>query len=136
MTIMTNKTYRPAGKKLTGYWIVTILLTLGMFSGGIAQVIQADANAAGMIRLGYPLYFMSILGVWKIFGVIVLLLPGSPLLKEWAYAGFFFVMTGAVLSHIISGDEIKHAIAPFILTILTVLSWNWRPANRRIVLKF
>ncbi len=86
------------------YWIATIWLALGMLSGGIFQLLQMKDAVGGIIHLGYPAYFVSILGVWKILGVIALLVPGFPVVKEWAYAGFFFAMSGAVISHTISGD--------------------------------
>lgn len=97
------------------YWVTTGLLVAGMLSGGIAQILQAKWNADGMVHLGYPVYFMTILGIWKILGVIAILVPGFLLLKEWAYTGFFFVMTGEVISHLVSGDEIKGIIAQSIL---------------------
>jgi uncharacterized membrane protein len=114
------------------YWIVTGLLALGMLSGGIAQVFHVKVNTDGMIHLGYPLYFMTILGTWKILGVVTLLLPRFTLVKEWAYAGFFFAMTGAVISHLASGDGVKEFFAPSVFAVLTVLSWYLRPANRKI----
>lgn len=114
------------------YWICTGLLLSGMLSGGIAQVIGAKWNAQGFIHLGYPLYSMKLIGAWKIAGVIVLLIPGYRLLKEWAYAGFFFVMTGAVVSHLASGDGLKGVIFQLTFVVLIVLSWWLRPENRRI----
>ncbi len=88
------------------YWISTIWLALGMLSTGAVQLFKGKTGAGGVdsiIHLGYPVYFITILGVWKILGVAAVLIPKYPLLKEWAYAGFFFVMTGAALSHIASG---------------------------------
>lgn len=114
------------------YWTSTILLSLFMFVGGIAQILRQKDNVDGIIHLGYPLYFMTILGVWKLLGVMAILTPRFPLVKEWAYAGFFFAMTGAVISHIASGDQFAHFIAPFIFAILTVVSWYFRPAGRRL----
>lgn len=116
-----------------GYWATTALLVLGMFSGGIAQLLHLKWNADGFIHLGYPLYVMTILGTWKILGVIVLLVPGFLLLKEWAYAGFFFLMTGAVISHLASGDGIQGVIAQSVFVLLIVLSWMLRPANRKLI---
>ncbi|RNL77389.1 DoxX family protein [Sinomicrobium pectinilyticum] len=115
------------------YWTTTVLLALGMFSGGLAQIFRVKENIEGIVHLGYPIYLMSILGVWKILGVIAILLPKTPLLKEWAYAGFFFAMTGAVISHIASGDGFAHYLAPLLFAILTVLSWYFRPADRKII---
>jgi uncharacterized membrane protein YphA (DoxX/SURF4 family) len=81
------------------YWIATIWLSLGMVSTGIVQILQMEQEREKMTHLGYPMYFLPIIGVWKILGVIAILLPRYPLVKEWAYAGFFFLMTGAVITH-------------------------------------
>jgi hypothetical protein len=115
------------------YWVATTLLSLGMLSGGFAQIFRVKENVDGLVHLGFPLYLMSILGVWKLLGVMAILIPGFPLLKEWAYAGFFFAMSGAVISHIASGDSFAYYLAPFLFAILTVLSWYFRPADRTII---
>ena len=86
------------------YWIATLWLALGMLSTGAVQVFKLKAKVDFITNLGYPTYFMTILGVWKFLGVIIVLSPKFPLLKEWAYAGFFFIMSGAVLSHLAAGD--------------------------------
>lgn len=116
----------------TIYWISTILLSLGMLFGGLAQIFRVKENVEGIIHLGYPIYLMSILGVWKVLGVIAILIPKFTLLKEWAYAGFFFAMSGAVISHVTIGDGFIHYIAPLIFTLLTAVSWYYRPLNRKI----
>jgi hypothetical protein len=86
----------------------------------------------GIALLGYPVYFLTLLGIWKILGVIALLIPKYPLLKEWAYAGFFFVVTGAIFSHIAVGDPMVEVFPSALLLILTVVSWYFRPAERRM----
>ena len=118
----------------TIFWISTILLSLGMLSGGIAQILKVQQNVDGTVHLGYPIYLMTLLGVWKILGVIAILIPKFKLLKEWAYAGFFFAMTGAVISHIAVGDTFLQFLAPLIFVILTVVSWYYRPTDRKIIL--
>jgi uncharacterized membrane protein YphA (DoxX/SURF4 family) len=118
------------------YWIATIWLALGMLSTGAVQLFKAKEGQGGVdmiTHLGYPVYLLTILGIWKILGVIAVLIPKFPLLKEWAYAGFFFVMTGAIFSHIALGDSIKEMFPALLLLILTVLSWYFRPADRKIV---
>ncbi len=115
------------------YWIATLWLALGMLSSGIVQLLKVKEEADMMAHLGYPLYFLTILGVWKILGITIVLIPKFPLLKEWAYAGFFFAMSGAVFSHLAGGDDAKAFFGPLLLLILTVVSWYFRPANRRIV---
>jgi hypothetical protein len=115
------------------YWIATAWLALGMTSSGIVQLIKLPDEVMVMERLGYPLYFLTILGVWKMLGVITILIPKFPLLKEWAYAGFFFTMTGAIVSHIVCEDGAIEFIGPVLLLVLTVVSWYFRPPGRKIV---
>jgi uncharacterized membrane protein YphA (DoxX/SURF4 family) len=121
------------------YWIATIWLASGMLSTGTLQLFKVKAEGAlappgvyGITHLGYPVYFLTILGIWKILGVVALLIPRFPLLKEWAYAGFFFVMSGAIISHIAVGDSMSEIFPSLLLLILTVVSWYFRPENRKI----
>lgn len=115
------------------YWVATLWLALGMTATGIVQILQVKEEVDMMAHLGYPLYFMVILGVWKLLGVIAILIPKFPLLKEWAYAGFFFAMSGAILSHFAKGDEVIAYFGPTLLLVLTVLSWYFRPADRKVI---
>mgnify|MGYP001405864927 CR=1 FL=1 len=117
------------------YWITTIFLSIGMTAGGVQQMLQIGGYNEIVSSLGYPLYVLSILGVWKILGVIAILIPKFPLLKEWAYAGFFFAMSGAAISHLAAGQQFVEAVPSLILLIVTVLSWYFRPADRKIMLK-
>ena len=121
------------------YWISTLWLASGMLATGILQLLKVKAEGAlappgvyGITHLGYPIYFLTILGVWKILGGVAVLIPKFPLLKEWAYAGFFFVMTGAAFSHIMVGDTMKELVPSLLLLVLTVVSWYFRPASRTI----
>jgi hypothetical protein len=115
------------------YWISTVWLSLGMISSAVVQLSGMKEGVEAVIRLGYPVYFLKILGVWKILGVIVLLAPKFPLVKEWAYAGFFFAMSGAFISHIIMGDPFGEIFPSLLLLILTVISWHFRPADRKLL---
>lgn len=115
------------------YWIATLWLSLGMTSAGIVQTLRIKEELAMMTHLGYPEYFLPIIGIWKLLGVIAILIPGRPLLKEWAYAGFFFTMTGAIISHFVCRDEAKEFFGPTLLLVLTILSWYFRPAERKII---
>lgn len=122
------------------YWISTIWLASGMTASGALQLFRAEAEGAvappgvdGITHLGYPVYLLTILGVWKILGVVALLVPRFPLLKEWAYAGFFFAMSGAAASHIATGDPVNELVPSLLLLTLIVISWYFRPANRRII---
>ena len=119
------------------YWISTVWLALGMIATGIVQLFKGKAGQGGveMIEhLGYPVYLLTILGMWKILGVVALLIPKFPLVKEWAYAGIFFVMSGATFSHIAIGDTMTEIIPSLLLLILTVTSWYFRPSNRKLIL--
>ena len=121
------------------YWIATLWLASGMLATGVLQLLRMKAEGAvappgveGIIHLGYPIYLLTIIGIWKILGVAALLIPKSPLLKEWAYAGFFFLMSGAIFSHIAVGDPAKEIFPSLLLLVLTVVSWYFRPSSRKI----
>ncbi len=115
------------------YWIATVWLALGMISTAIVQLIKMEKETELMKHLGYPLYFLTIIGVWKILGVIAVLVPKFQLVKEWAYAGFFFAMSGAIISHLALADDAKEFFGPVLLLILTFVSWYFRPADRKII---
>src|SRR6478736_1400209 len=113
------------------YWIATLWLALGMTSTGIVQLLKVDEEVTMFTGLGYPAYLLTLLGVWKLLGVIAVLVPKFPLIKEWAYAGFFFSMSGAVFSHLALGHTFGETFPPFLLLVLTILSWYFRPEGRR-----
>lgn len=116
------------------YWIATIWLSLGMGSTGFVQLIRMDEEVALIVQgLRYPLYILALLGVWKLLGVVAVLIPKYPVLKEWAYAGFFFTMTGAIYSHLAAGSTMGEIFPPILLLILTVVSYYFRPADRKII---
>jgi uncharacterized membrane protein YphA (DoxX/SURF4 family) len=118
------------------YWIATLWLALGMVSTGVVQLLKAKEGQGGLdsiTHLGYPDYLLTLLGIWKMAGVVAVLIPKFPLIKEWAYAGFFFVMTGAAFSHIASGDSASELLPALLLLVLTAVSWYFRPADRKLV---
>jgi len=118
------------------YWIATIWLALGILSTGIVQLFKAKGGQGGVdmiTHLGYPVYLLTLLAAWKIFGVVAILIPKFPLLKEWAYAGFFFIMSGAIFSHIAAGDPMSESLPSLLLLILTAVSWYFRPLDRKII---
>jgi uncharacterized membrane protein YphA (DoxX/SURF4 family) len=115
------------------YWVFTIWLALGMTSSSIVQLLRVAEAEESMLRLGYPTYLMTILGIWKILGVVTVLAPGFLRLKEWAYAGFFFTTSGAAISHIVMGDPIGEIIPALLLLTLTLISWYFRPESRKLV---
>ena len=108
-------------------------LALGMLSTGIVQLFKVKGEIDFIINLGYPFYFLTMLGIYKILGVVAVLIPKFPLLKEWTYAGFFFAMSGAIFSHIAQGNPINEIFPSLLLLILTVVSWYFRPPDRKII---
>lgn len=118
--------------KTTLYWVTTGLLGLDFLVGGAFQIACAPAAVQGFAHLGYPAYFMTLLGVWKVMGAVVLLVPGLPRLKEWAYAGIFFDVSAAVVSVIAVGDGVAPALLPLAFVVLTLASWALRPTNRTL----
>lgn len=120
------------------YWVATLWLSLGMVSTGLVQLLRAKDGQGGMdslTHLGYPVYLLTILGAWKILGVVAVLVPRFTLVKEWAYAGFFFMMSGALFSHLASGDGWEEILPSLLLLVITVVSWYFRPAERKIALR-
>lgn len=113
------------------YWIATVWLSLGMASSGIMQAFQIREETEFMARLGYPAYFMVVIGVWKLLGIVAVLIPRFPVLKEWAYAGFFFTMSGALISHFAMHDPFGEVFPSILLLVLTMTSWYFRPADRK-----
>ena len=121
------------------YWTMTILVAFFM-SGGLSQIWQYYANPHGVVpELGYPMYFFAILGIWKVLGAIAILVPRYPRLKEWAYAGIFFDLTGAAASCAAVGQYgayAFHILAPLIIAGFTVASWALRPPSRTLGVLF
>lgn len=114
------------------YWIATVWLALGLFATGIAQLLGADGQGGAdmLAKLGYPAYIMPLLGVWKVLAVVALLVPKFPLIKEWAYAGVFFLMSGAIYSHVAAHDAAVEILPGLLLLGLAVVSWCLRPESR------
>ncbi len=114
------------------YWLATAFVAFGFVSGGVIDLIAGPDMVAGMAHLGYPAYFLTILGTWKVLGALAILWPGLPRLKEWAYAGMVFDLTGAAASHLASGDGVDKVIAPAVLLGLVAVSWALRPKSRML----
>jgi uncharacterized membrane protein YphA (DoxX/SURF4 family) len=115
------------------YWIATGLTAAAFVLGGVVDIGRGPQVAEGMKQLGYPLYLALILGVWKVLGALAIVAPRLPLLKEWAYAGIFFDLTGASASHALSHDTAGHILTPLILLVIVAISWALRPPSRRLV---
>ncbi|MEC0371299.1 DoxX family protein [Paenibacillus chibensis] len=119
--------------KMIAYWTVTSLLAISITLSGIGQLLRYGGNVELVTHIGFPLYVTNILGSWKILGVIAILMPGFPRLKEWAHAGIFFLMTGAALSHLFAndyGDYGFNMILPLFYAALNIASWSLRPQSR------
>ena len=115
------------------FWIATVLVCIAFVGSGIANLVHASHVAADMARLGYPAYFSTILGGWKVLGALAIATPRLPRLKEWAYAGMIFDLSGAAISRGVSGDGAMGFIPPMILAVLVVASWALRPEDRALV---
>src|SRR3954451_25227227 len=118
----TNRRIHMKAQKL-GYWITTALVALVFASGGMFDLVKAPPVAATMSHLGYPAYVAVILGVWKLLGTAALLAPGLPRLKEWAYAGILFDLTGSAVSHTTAGDGVGAVATPLVILALAMASW-------------
>jgi uncharacterized membrane protein YphA (DoxX/SURF4 family) len=114
------------------YWVTTALTAFVFVYGGVLDILQPKDVVAGMTHLGYPLYFATILGIWKVLGGLVVLAPRLPRLKEWAYAGMIFDVTGAAASHASVGDPPVNVVAPVVIAAIVMTSWALRPASRRL----
>ena len=121
-----------ATTKSIAYWTTTGMVVFSMFSGGVAELAHRPETIEGMKLLGYPVYFVMILGFWKLLGSLALVVPGLPRVKEWAYAGIFFNMTGAAVSHLMCHDAAWHVSVTLGLAALAVASSELRPASRTL----
>jgi uncharacterized membrane protein YphA (DoxX/SURF4 family) len=119
-------------KRTVAFWVVTILGPASFVIGGYLHLIRDPQVMATLAHLGYPPYFATILGTWKLLGAIAIVVPGLPRLKEWAYAGFFFDLTGAAATRAFVGDGIGEVVAPLVFLALVMASWALRPATRTL----
>jgi hypothetical protein len=114
------------------YWLTTEFGAFALTAIGAADLLRVPAIMTGLTHLGYPAYFATILGVWKLLGSAAILSPGRPRLKEWSYAGMFFTLTGAAMSHTISGDPVANVIVPLVLLGMLATSWALQPARQAV----
>lgn len=129
---MNTQKQATSRNKFIAYWVTTMLVALNLGAGAIIDIMQIPYIQKMNIHLGYPEYFSFILGGWEILGMVVLLIPGFPRLKEWAYAGAFFLFTGAVISRLAVNDDVKEMILPSVFSLITIMSWAYRPPSRII----
>jgi hypothetical protein len=118
--------------KSVAYWVTTILGPSSFIIGGVLSLTASEQVTAGLSHLGYPVYFATILGTWKVLGAIAITAPGLSRLKEWAYAGFVFDLTAAAISHASVGDSTTDIVAPLGFLALVLASWALRPASRTL----
>jgi hypothetical protein len=109
----------------------TTLAALALTAIALGDLVRAPEIVDGLTHLGYPAYFATILGVWKLLGVAAMVTPGHLRIKEWAYAGFFFVLTGAAMSHAIAHDPIAKVFVPMAVLALVMTSWSAAPRVER-----
>jgi DoxX-like family len=134
MSTWTQPLALPLSPRLraAGYWAATACVAAEMGVGGVWDIARLPFVSDVVAHLGYPSYFLVLLGTWKMLGAAALLVPRQPLLKEWAYAGAFFAYTGAMISHLTTGYDLPEVAVLGVMTALTVTSWALRPATRRI----
>ncbi|RJE84750.1 DoxX family protein [Paenibacillus sp. 1011MAR3C5] len=121
--------------KIIAYWTAASLLAVAMTLSGIGQLMQLGGNVELVTSIGFPLYIMTILGIWKVLGAVAIIMPGFPRVKEWAHAGIFFLMTGAALSHVFANDYGEggfNLILPLCYAALNIAAWALRPKNRKL----
>jgi hypothetical protein len=132
LAVFTKSRTLSGRTKTVAYWTTTGLVVAELVLGGIGDVLRLPSLRESVIQLGYPTYFLVILGIWNMLGAAALLAPRFPLLKEWAYAGAFFVYSGAIVSHVIAGKGMPEVWVLTALIVLTAASWALRPAARRL----
>ena len=114
------------------YWLTTAILAMELLVGGMWDLLMLPQVQEVILRVGYPVYFLVILGVWKLLGSIAIIIPRFPRLKEWAYAGVVFNLTGALASNLVSGvHDVTTVVYLVGMTGITAVSWALRPPSRR-----
>jgi uncharacterized membrane protein YphA (DoxX/SURF4 family) len=127
-----KETANPTSWRLPVYWIATIAVAMAFVATGLGNLFHFDHIAHDMQLLGYPVYFMTLLGLWKVLGALTIVIPGLPRLKEWAYAGILFDLTGAAFSRAASGHGLSMVAIPMVIACVAMLSWQLRPIQRRL----
>jgi uncharacterized membrane protein YphA (DoxX/SURF4 family) len=122
---------------VSGYWAATAIIEFELLVGGMTDLVHGrevlvvgPPVAAVLAHLGYPAYLLTIIGIWKLLGGVALAVPRFPRLKEWAYAGVFFEMTGAAASWMAMGDNTGQFIPPLVFAVFAMASWALRPPPR------
>ena len=128
----TGSPLRSATFRNRTYWASTGFAALALGATGAADLLRVSPIMENLAHLGYPAYFAAILGTWELLGAAAIVAPGLPRVKEWAYAGMFFTLTGAALSHAASGDPGGRVLLPLVVLSAVVLSWTLQSARRRL----
>jgi hypothetical protein len=127
---MVSNTTLVSRFRMGGYWISTGILALMFGSGGLAYLAGGEAQFRGMAELGYPAYFVTMLGVWKVLGALAIVTPRLPRLREWAYAGIAFDLIGAAVSHAAVGHSAVKVVLP--LVVLAIMAVSWKLAGSQL----
>ena len=117
---------------IVGYWAATTLVAVAFLLPGVGNLLHSPQIAHDMAHLGYPRYFLTVLGTWKVLGAVAITIPRFPRLKEWAYAGMMFDLTGAAISRAASGDGVGGVVPPLVVAVVVIASWALRPRSRRL----
>ncbi len=117
----------------TWYWIITGIFSAFMLFSSIPDIIMVPDAIKFMNHLGYPNYFIPFIGIMKVLGIIAILVPGYPRIKEWAYAGLAFDLIGATYS--VVAVEGFQASTLFILLPLGFLVMSYQLHHKRIFVK-
>jgi uncharacterized membrane protein YphA (DoxX/SURF4 family) len=132
MTNLASSTFT-SRRHMIGYWVTTAMVVFELAMGGVWDILRVPQVRGLIEQLGYPLYFLVILGIWKLLGAVALVIPRFPRLKEWAYAGVIFDLTGAVASLWASRlIDVGTMAYPIVMTGVAVASWALRPPSRRL----
>ena len=119
-------------KQTIAYWLTTALVAFAFAAGGLVDVLGSPEVRSSLAHLGYPAYLALILGIWKLLGAVAVIAPRLPRLKEWAYAGMVFDLSGAAISHVALRDGASAVVTPLVLLALVLASWALRPENRKL----
>ena len=119
----------PMNKKKIAFIAVTALFALATLPGAVMDLIQPQIAVDMMVKLGLPLHILTLVGIWKLLGIAALATPRYRRLNEWAYAGFFFDLTGAAFLHGAGGDYAGIA-PPLVLVSLLAASYVLRNRAR------
>ncbi len=133
-TLVNEKTNFLSKMKKVFYWICTGLLLFELLFGATWDFNWVNKGFVKGVfeHLGYPLYLGTLLGISKILAAVAIMVPRFSILKEWAYAGVFYIFAGAVYSHVANGEDTGKAIFPFIFLCITMGSWGLRATSKRI----